>query len=250
MLPHARQFGMGLAVNVAFAGLAAAAGGVGLSGAIVGIVLGTGIYGALGPPGFALLLVFFVCGTAATKMGYKVKAARGIAQERGGRRGARNALANVGAPFVLAMLAAMAPGSDLLVLGFVASLATALSDTAASEIGKLWGRRTFLITTLRPVPPGTEGAISLEGTLAGLGGAAIVAVTGGPLLRWDVTAIGIVTGAGFAGMLLESLLGALLDALKGVDNDFVNFLNTVMGALLAMGMGALVYRPFPVLEIF
>lgn len=47
--------------------------------------------------------------------------------------------------------------SNLYILGFVASLATKLSDTFASEIGKAYGKTTFLITTLERVEPGTEG---------------------------------------------------------------------------------------------
>jgi uncharacterized membrane protein len=44
----------------------------------------------------------------------------------------------------------------------VASLATKLSDTFASEIGKAYGKTTFLITTLERVEPGTEGLCTTE----------------------------------------------------------------------------------------
>ena len=69
----------------------------------------------------------------------------------------------------------------LLVLGYVASLSTKLSDTTASEVGKAYGKRTFLITTLKAVPRGTEGAVSLEGTVAG-----IVASVAIALVAWAV----------------------------------------------------------------
>ncbi|CAI7830856.1 unnamed protein product [Closterium sp. NIES-54] len=59
-------------------------------------------------------------------------------------------------------------------LGYVASFATKLSDTAGSEIGKAFGKRTFLVTSFQPVPRGTEGAVSLEGTLAGLAAAVVL----------------------------------------------------------------------------
>lgn len=49
--------------------------------------------------------------------------------------------------------------SNLYILGFVASLATKLSDTFASEIGKAYGKTTFLITTFERAEPGTEGRI-------------------------------------------------------------------------------------------
>ncbi len=56
-------------------------------------------------------------------------------------------------------------------VGFVASFVSKLSDTVSSEIGKAYGRSTYLITTLQPVPRGTEGAVSLEGTAAGVAAA-------------------------------------------------------------------------------
>ena len=128
------------------------------------------------------MVAFFVLGTAVTKLGYRIKAARGIAQEKGGARGWRNAWANGGVPALAG--AAGGPGARrglrgrCLVLAYAAAVATAAADTCSSEIGKAYGRRTFLITTLRPVPPGTEGAVSLEGTLGGLCGARFVAALG------------------------------------------------------------------------
>ena len=126
------------------------------------------------------MVSFFVLGTLATKLGYRVKAARGIAQEKGGARGWRHALANGAVPALLALLAAAAhePLHALLVLAYAAAVATAAADTCSSEVGKAYGRRTFMITTLRPAAPGTEGAVSLEGTLGGLAGALAVGAVG------------------------------------------------------------------------
>ena len=154
--------------------LAWAAGSIDALGAVSAVVIGTVITGALGLPFFAMMVAFFVIGSIVTRIGYRKKAALGIAQERGGARGMRNAWANGGVPAFLALMAGLAPPllRDLLVLAYAASVATAAADTCSSEIGKAYGRRTFLITTFRPVPPGTEGAVSLEGTLGGLLGAA------------------------------------------------------------------------------
>lgn len=60
-------------------------------------------------------------------------------------------------------------------VGFAASFASKLADTTSSEIGKAYGQTTYLITTLQRVPRGTEGAVSLEGTAAGVVAAAGVA---------------------------------------------------------------------------
>ena len=81
------------------------------------------------------------------------------------------------------------PWQELLVLAYVASFATKLSDTTASEVGKAYGKRTFLITTLQPVARGTEGAVSLEGTVAGIVASAVIAVA-----SWG---IGLISPGGY-----------------------------------------------------
>ena len=121
-------------------------------GALSAVVIGSAITAGLGLAGLSLMIAFFVLGSAATKLGYRTKAARGIAQEKGGARGWQNAWANGGVPAALAVLAGMAPAGprDVLAIAYAASVATAAADTCSSEIGKAYGRRTFLITTLRP----------------------------------------------------------------------------------------------------
>ena len=124
----------------------------------------------------------------------------------------------------------------LLLVGFSASFAAKLADTFGSEIGKRYGRTTVLITTLRRVPPGTEGAVSLEGTLASAIGslvmtAVVVAlqlVPAGPV-AWLVAAVGLLA------TLLESLLGALLqERTPWLTNELVNAIQTAVAAVLAM----------------
>src|SRR5207237_5757499 len=117
---------------------------------------------------YVVLLAFFVIGTATTKLGYRRKAGLGLAQEKDGRRGFSHAFSNVGMAAMLAIVASMSSDGVRFWLAAAAALATATADTTASEIGQLIGRRTFLPLTLKRVPVGTEGAISIEGTLAGL----------------------------------------------------------------------------------
>lgn len=126
----------------------------------------------------------------------------------------------------------------VLLTGYVASLATKLSDTFASEIGKAYGKRTFLITNLKPVPPGTEGAISLEGTLAGVVGSVIIALAGVGMRFVAWKAVPVVLVAAFLATNVESLLGASLqnDRHPWATNEFINFLNTLIGSLLGIGM--------------
>lgn len=228
---------VGAAVNLFLAVPAYLARSVSVSGAIAGLFIGTVVWASLGWPGWAVLVAFFVIGTGATKLGYQRKAEKGLAQEGGGRRGAGHAFANTGVPMMAALFAATAAGPDaihpLYVAAFVAAFATATGDTMGSEIGQLYGRRTFLITTLKPVPRGTEGAVSLEGTVAGLGGSAVIACLGWAFGFYGPIVVGLVTLAAFLGTTLESLIGATIEKAGLLDNESVNFLNTLIGALLA-----------------
>ena len=233
----------GVAANAAIAGVAAVAGWMDRAGALSAVVIGTAITIGLGLPGLAVMVAFFVIGTAATKLGYRIKAARGIAQEKGGARGWRNAWANGGVPALLALLAGAAtgwPAEDgpalLLTVAYAAAVATAAADTCSSEVGKAYGRRTFLITTFRPVPPGTEGAVSLEGTLAGLGGGAIVGAAGAVVGLYPAPMAALVAVAALLGSLAESALGTVAEKKGWMGNDLLNAFNTAAGAGIAVGL--------------
>jgi len=227
---------VGLGVNAAIAAVAYFARTIDVAGALSAIAIGTAITAGLGLPAFALMVVFFVLGSAATRLGYARKAARGIAQERFGARGWRHAWANGGVPAFLAVMAGLAasPLRDLLVLAYAAAVATAAADTCSSEVGKAYGRRTFLLTSLTPVPPGTEGAISLEGTLGGLAGASIVAGTGALLGLLTPGPAVLVVLAGLLGSLAESLIGTVAEKRGWLDNNLLNALNTAIGAVLVV----------------
>lgn len=227
-----RRLALGLVINAAIAALAWKARSIDAPGAVSAVVIGALITVALGLPGLAVMVAFFVVGSAATRLGHRVKAARGIAQEKGGARGWRNAWANGGIAAALALMAGFTAGDArvLFVLAYAAAVATAAADTGSSEIGKAYGRRTFLITTFRPVTPGTEGAISLEGTAGGLGAAAIVAaigaVTGLYAPAWALA----IAMSGLLGSLAESVIGTVAESRGWLDNDQLNALNTAIGA--------------------
>ena len=126
----------------------------------------------------------------------------------------------------------------LLRIGFAASFAAKLADTCGSEIGKRWGRRTFLITSLRPVPAGTEGAISAEGTAASVAGSALMALVMLALgLLQGPELLALVTLVGLVATLIESLIGATLQRrVRWLSNELVNAVQTLIAALLAMGL--------------
>jgi uncharacterized protein (TIGR00297 family) len=226
----AAQLLTALLVTAAFAALAYALGMVSRSGALVGFLVGTTVYACLGPRGFAVLALFVVGGSILTRLGYRSKQRAGTAQEHGGRRGARNALANC-AVAVLCAILARATGSDLFTVAYVASLGAAFADTSESEVGQLFGRTPRLITTLRKVPPGTDGAISLPGTLAGIAAACLTATLALALglLESPTTALLIVSAA-FLGTVADSLLG---ERYPGIGNEATNVICTLVAAVLA-----------------
>ncbi|MDX1632286.1 MAG: DUF92 domain-containing protein, partial [Thermoanaerobaculia bacterium] len=208
------------------------------SGAAGGFSVATTAWIGLGWEGFLVLGTFFALGTLFTRVGHRAKQARGIAQERDGRRTLRHVLSNGGVGTAAALFAATTELSAPFRLAFVGSLAAAMADTAASEIGKLSSRNPVLLTTARRVPPGTRGAISPLGTaaaiLSSLVVAAMAAVTG--ILSW--AAIIPVVVAALLATTTESLIGPVLEESGLVDSHGLNFLNSVTGALLAVVLGS------------
>lgn len=226
----AAQLLTALLVTAAFAVLAYALGMISRGGALGGLLVGTTIYASLGPQGFAVLALFVVGGSLLTRLGYHSKQRTGTAQEHGGRRGARNALANCAVATLCAVFAATA-GSEIFITAFVASLGAAFADTSESEIGQLFSRTPRLLTTLRPVPPGTDGAVSLPGTLAGAGAAGLTAALALVLGVIDTPlTVLLVAVASFLGTVADSLIGALAPR---VGNELTNVLCTLVAALLA-----------------
>ena len=232
----AGAFAPAAVVNTAVAIAGYAARTVNAAGAICGAIIGTAIFASLGWQGWLLLFVTFVAASVASRAGLARKQRLGIAEERGGRRGPGNAIANTGVAAIAAVLAGLDVHPDAARLAFAAALVTGGSDTIASEIGKAIGRRTLSVTTFRPVPPGSSGAMSLEGTVAGLAGAIGLAAFAASLgiIPWAAI-VAIVIGA-TAGSLLESWLGATLEGPGILNNDVLNFVNTAAGAFVALAV--------------
>ena len=138
------------------------------------------------------------------------------------------------------MLAATTPYQAVFTLAFAAALATAAADTAGTEIGQLLGRRAILLTTLRQAPPGTPGAVSVEGTLAGVLAAAIVAFLGVATGLFGLKGGLVVVTAAVAGATVESLAGPTLERRNLLGHDGINVLNTLVGALVAAALSPLV----------
>lgn len=218
------------ATNVAVAAAGYAARTVNIAGAICGAIIGIAIFVSLGWQGWSLLLITFIAASVASRIGSARKQALRIAEPREGRRGAGNAIANTGVAAIGAVLAGLDVHPHAAQLAFVAALAAGGSDTIASEIGKAYGRRTFSITTFRPVPPGTSGAMSLEGTMAGVFGAAFLGGIAIGLKLLAGSSLLPVVVAATIGALVESALGATLEEPGILNNDLLNFINTAVAA--------------------
>ncbi len=210
-----------------------------LPGMLTGVLLSllTLVLGNVG--WFALLIAFFGIGGLATKYRYEEKLDRGIAQENEGARGTGNVLANS----LVALVAVLAGASSgqldvsqtVFLYAFAGSLASALADTLSSEIGGLFDEPR-LITGFRSVEPGTDGAVTWQGELAGVLGAAIIAtIAWGLLGTVGVPGAVVILVAGFVGVNVDSLLGALLEGWM-VGNQGVNLLSTLSAALVAMAL--------------
>ena len=237
------------------------------AGQFHGWLLGVIIWGCLGWQGYAVVMFYFLVGSGVTRIGKAQKEAEGIAEKRSGARGPENVwgsalTATLCAVGVLAFSILGETGDilgetrnilgetgkmpvpqsviSLLLLGYAASFCTKLSDTCASEIGKAYGKRTFLITTLQPVPRGTEGAVSLEGTIAGIVGSILMALVSSAVGLIDLTGIVFCVIAAFIATNIESVIGATVQSkFEWLTNEVVNFFNTLIGAIAAIVLASI-----------
>ena len=186
--------------------------------------------------GYSLCVLYLVVGSAATKIKQKQKEDQGIAEGRGGARGPENVWGSAATAAMCALYGFRKPSlRPLLAVAYVSSLATKLSDTLASEVGKAYGKTCYLSTTLKRVPPGTEGAVSLEGTLAGFAGSVLAATYAVAVGLTPRAAVAPVIIAAFVATTCESWLGAGAQGrVPWLTNEVINFLNTLIGA----GVGA------------
>ena len=193
-----------------------------------------------------LLLLFALLGlgSAATRFRFKEKQARKVSEKQGGRRSTRNVIANGLAPGLLAVAAPLIGrffGPDVAGVAFVSSIAVAASDTLASEFGSL-SKRVWLITTMKRVPAGVDGGISIPGQVAALAGDTLIALLGAlflgvltpaPLaMRVTWLTLAIPAFCGFVGCQVDSVLGATLEGEGLFTKEETNLLSIAAGAAL------------------
>ncbi len=180
-------------------------------------------------PPLVLLLVLTLL---ATRFRRRSKEQSGLAEGRQGRSAAQ-VCANLGAASLAAALIPVPETHRLALLALSACFVEATADTLSSEIGQALQSQTFFLTTGRCVPPGTNGAISLPGTLTGILGGLLVALACQHALRLTLHGMLLAWLAGIAGIFFDSLLGATLERQRLMGNNVVNFCSTVFAAALA-----------------
>jgi uncharacterized protein (TIGR00297 family) len=187
------------------------------------------------------LLALFLLTFSATRFGRGMKQRLGVAEDKRGRNAAQVA-ANLGVGGLGAAAALIHPLPGMYYAVIVAAaLAEATADTLASELGEVLGGQPLMVTTRRRVPPGTDGAISLAGTLAGLGGAVLVVLVATLTLGLGVSEA-VCAGLGAAGgLFVDSLLGATAERRGWLNNDGVNFLSTLVAAVIASLFFAIIH---------
>src|SRR5207244_3589073 len=219
-------------VTVVFTALARFMRGVSRSGAVAGAVICLALIASAGLGAFVALISVFALTWIATRFGYRRKQTLGIAERPEGRK-ASQVSANLGVAAACAIFYSFSHRNSLFRLAMVAAFAEAGADTVSSELGQTANRQARLITTWEPVPTGTNGAVSIIGTLAGILSAAVIAgisIAVG-LLPWQY--LPNCLGAATAGMFFDSVLGASLERQGRIGNDAVNLLSTLLAAILA-----------------
>ncbi len=200
-------------------------------------ILGTILWGCIGWQGWLSVCAYLILGSLVTKIGFKDKELKGIAESRGGKRGPENVWGSSATGCFLAIVIKIFPEiSELLMIGFCASFSAKLADTFGSEIGKHFGKNAFLITTLKRVKPGTDGAISVEGTLASFIGSLMMTIVMAKLsLISGNFIILLVVFSGLTASIIESYLGAILqNRISWITNEMINSLQTSIAAMLAI----------------
>lgn len=227
-IPPVRRLGTAILVTLAFTTLARLVRGVSLSGAIAGAVICFVLFASAGPGAFVALVSVFILTWISTRLGYGRKQKLGTAQSREGRS-ASQVLANLSISAVCAAAFA-ATGNPAFVLATAAALSEAAADTVSSELGQAGSSKARLITSWKLVPAGSDGGVSVAGTLGGAIAAVLVTLVcvGAGMFPLRQTAVSVM--AALFGMIADSYLGATLERRKLLNNNGVNFLGTLIAA--------------------
>ena len=260
------QILIGFLLAITVAGLAWRVGALSNSGALAAVLTGGLIFGLGGLSWAALLLTFFITSSALSRAFKKRKAGLAEKYSKGDRRDWGQVFANGAIGALLAVGFVLPPHFEWLWLAFAGAMAAVNADTWSTELGVLSPVPPRLITNRQVVERGTSGGVTLVGTLSALAGAALVAAVAvlvHPAERWPVS-LGIIILGGLVGALVDSVVGATVQAIyfcpscqketerhpihtcgtattqirgwSWVNNDLVNFVCSLTGAIVAAGL--------------
>lgn len=212
------------------------------------------------------MLTFFILSSLISRMKNKRKEAVDLIFEKSHRRDMWQVTANGGLASVFVLLEFIMP-NPVWYFAYLGAIAAATADTWGTEFGVSFSSGARSIITFRRVPLGTSGGVSITGTVAGLAGGAVIALSGYPwyhqsmeLITSSFFLVGLIAGSGVAGSLFDSYLGALFQAIykcpvcanmterkhhcgsptirvqgyTWITNDYVNFACTSMGSFVAI----------------
>jgi uncharacterized protein (TIGR00297 family) len=183
-----------------------------ISGSITAILVGLLICYGIGIEGLMLLGIFFASSSLWSVYRRKDKSVVEEMHAKGSQRDSQQVLANGGMAACLSVLYGFFQDESLLI-AFCVFIATSNSDTWASEIGTLSKKRPYSVRSFSVVEKGTSGAVSLLGTLAAIMGALVIAVSASMLFDLETYELWIIFLFGFIGNVIDTVLGAYIQAL-------------------------------------
>jgi uncharacterized protein (TIGR00297 family) len=201
-----------------------------LAGSISGIIIALLVFFFTGWAAFLEMAIFFILGTAATSWKANYKLEMGITGKKEERRNMAQVLANAGTAALISIVALFIKNPCLWSAMVAAAFASATADTLSSELGTIYGKRFYNILSFKRDKRGLDGVVSLEGTLIGIVGSGIIGMIHSFACGWNDYLLILL--AGTIGNLMDSVLGASLERGRVIGNDAVNFLNTLIAAVV------------------
>jgi uncharacterized protein (TIGR00297 family) len=230
-----------------------------LGGSIVTFLLALFIFGIGGWKWTVPILSFFILSSLLSKIA-ETLSSKEINQifEKGSRRDYKQVLANGGVPLLICVLSVLIPDTIDWYLVYLLAVAISTADTWSTEIGTLFSKNVYLITSLKKVNAGISGGISFIGTIGGIAGSFVITLSAFLFINLQMIDVLIILIFAFLGNLFDSLLGATLQVvykcpaclkltekkfhcqvkttyykgIKFIDNDFVNFSSVLFVSLL------------------
>jgi len=237
-----------------------------IGGTLTAIIIGILMFMTAGLLAWSMLMLFFISSSIITSIKKNHKAKLSSEYEKT-RRSYKQVLATGLIPTLLSIIYFFTK-SDVFLLTTIAAIAINCADTWASEIGILNKGKTISIINFKTVKKGESGGISTLGTTMSLAGAALIAITFILIQALSSNAsqsfiiIGLIgiTVTGFIGCMIDSLLGATVQArhidsktnkitearktdgtlnkkisgIKLVSNNAVNLLSNVIGSSIGL----------------